>query len=69
MRQTEGVNQARKNKHFNWEERIQIGTLQREGLFTARIGKRLSRPARTVLPHRSTDRTARRTVPTAGTQY
>ena len=48
MRQTEGVNQTRKDKHLNWEERIQIETLQREGLSKAQIGTRLGRPARTI---------------------
>ena len=48
MRQPEGTNQTRKDKHLNWEERIQIETLQREGLSTAQIGKRLGRPERTI---------------------
>ena len=48
MRQTEGVNQTRKDKHLNWEERIQIETLQREGLSKDQIGTRLGRPARTI---------------------
>ena len=48
MRQTEGINQTRKDKHLNWEERIQIETLQREGLSKAQIGKRLGRPERTI---------------------
>ena len=48
MRQTEGINQTRKGKHLKWEERIQIETLQREGLSSKDIGKRLGRPARTV---------------------
>ncbi len=48
MRQTEGINQARKDKHLNWEERIQIETLQREGFSKTQIGKRLGRPARTI---------------------
>ena len=48
MRQTKGINQARKDKHLNWEERIQIETLQREGLSKAQIGKRLGRPVRTI---------------------
>lgn len=38
----------RRNKHVNWEERIQIETLQREGLSNAQIGERIGRPARTV---------------------
>ena len=38
----------RRNKHLNWEERIQIETLQREGLSNAQIGERLARPARTI---------------------
>lgn len=48
MRQPEGINQTRKDKHLNWEERIQIETLQREGLSKAQIGQRLGRPARTI---------------------
>ncbi|MEE9358729.1 MAG: helix-turn-helix domain-containing protein [Sedimenticolaceae bacterium] len=48
MRQTEGINQTRKDKLLNWEERIQIETLQRVGLSTAQIGMRLGRPARTI---------------------
>ena len=48
MRQIEGINQTRKGKHLNWEERIQIETLQREGLSKAQIGKRLGRSARTI---------------------
>ena len=48
MRQTEGINQARKGKHLNWEERIQIETLQREGFSPEDIGRRLGRPARTI---------------------
>jgi len=48
MRQTEGINQARKDKHLNWEERIQIETLQREGYSGKDIGGRIGRPARTI---------------------
>ena len=48
MRQTEGINQTRKDKHLKWEERIQIETLQREGLSPKDIGNRLGRPARTI---------------------
>ena len=48
MRQTEGINQARKDKHLNWEERIQIETLQREGYSGKGIGGRIGRPARTI---------------------
>jgi IS30 family transposase len=48
MRQTEGINHTRKDKHLNWEERIQIETLQREGLSKAQIGTRIGRPARTI---------------------
>lgn len=48
MRQTEGINRTRKDKHLNWEERIQIETLQREGLSKALIGQRIGRPARTI---------------------
>ncbi len=48
MRQTEGINQARKDKHLNWEERIQIETLQREGYSGKDIGERMGRPGRTI---------------------
>ena len=48
MRQTEGINQARKDKHLNWEERIQVETLQREGYSGKDIGRRIGRPARTI---------------------
>ena len=48
MRQTKDINQTRKDKHLNWEERIQIETLQREGFSKAQIGMRLGRPARTI---------------------
>jgi len=48
MRQTEGINQIRKDKHLNWEERIQIETLQREGYSGKGIGGRIGRPARTI---------------------
>lgn len=48
MRQIEGNNHPRKGKHLNWEERIQIETLQRAGYSPARIGQTLNRPARTI---------------------
>ena len=48
MRQTEGIKQTRKGKHLNWEERIQIETLQREGYSEKDIGDRIGRPARTI---------------------
>ena len=48
MRQTEGINQSRKDKHLNWEERIQIEILQREGYSGKGIGGRIGRPARTI---------------------
>lgn len=48
MGHKEGSRNDRRNKHLNWEERIQIETLQREGLSSARIGERIGRPARTV---------------------
>jgi IS30 family transposase len=48
MRRTEGINQTRKGKHLNWEERIQIETLQREGYLEKDIGERIGRPARTI---------------------
>jgi len=48
MRQVEGSNHLRRDKHLSWEERIQIETLQREGLSKAQIGQRIGRPARTI---------------------
>lgn len=48
MGQEEGSRNARRNKHLNWQERIQIETLQREGFSNARIGERIGRSARTV---------------------
>lgn len=48
MGQTEDTNRTRKDKHLNWEERIQIETLQREGLSNAQIGMRINRSARTI---------------------
>lgn len=48
MGQEEGSKNGRRNKHLNWEERIQIETLQREGLSSALIGERIGRPARTI---------------------
>ena len=47
MRHSEGNRQQRKGTHLNWEERIQIETLQRVGLSTIEIGERIGRPART----------------------
>ena len=49
MRRTEGINQTRKGKHLNWEERIQIETLQRERFTEEDIGERLGRSARTII--------------------
>lgn len=48
MRQADGIKDLKKGKHLNWEERIQIETLQREGHAPESIGKRLGRPARTI---------------------
>jgi len=48
MKRIEDSNYTRKYKHLGWEERIQIETLQREGLSTTLIGKRLQRSARTI---------------------
>ncbi len=48
MRQIEGNNHSRKGKHLNWEERIQIETLQRAGHSATQIGQTLNRPARTI---------------------
>ncbi len=49
MRPVEKPNRkSRKGKHLNWEERIQIETLQREGFSSALIADRLDRPARTI---------------------
>lgn len=44
----EGSRNGRRNKHVNWEERIQIETLQREGYSPNEIGERIGRPGRTV---------------------
>jgi IS30 family transposase len=44
----EGSKKERRNKHVNWEERIQIETLQREGCSPNGIGERIGRPGRTV---------------------
>jgi IS30 family transposase len=44
----EGSKPSRKGKHVNWEERIQIETLHREGFSSTQIGERLDRPARTI---------------------
>lgn len=48
MRQIETNKQGRKGKHLNWEERIQIETLQREGFSSKLIGEKIARPERTV---------------------
>jgi IS30 family transposase len=48
MGQEDGSNHSRKGKHLNWEERIQIETLWREGLSSGDIGRRLGRPERTI---------------------
>jgi IS30 family transposase len=48
MRQREGNRQQRKGKHLNWEERIQIETLHRQGLSPTEIGAFLTRPERTI---------------------
>jgi IS30 family transposase len=48
MGQVESSSHSRKGKHLNWEERIQIETLQREGLSSEDIGRRLGRPPRTI---------------------
>lgn len=48
MGQVEGIRNDRRNKHVNWDERIQIETLQREGFSSAQIGIRLGRPAKTI---------------------
>ena len=48
MGQRKGSNNDRRNKHLNWEERIQIETLQREGFSEKAIGERVGRPARTI---------------------
>ncbi len=48
MRQLDGSKQTRKGKHLNWEERIQIETLWRQGLSAKQIGTVLNRPERTI---------------------
>ena len=48
MRQNEGSRKQRKGKHLNWEERIQIETLQRAGYSKKEIGERIGRPTRTI---------------------
>jgi len=48
MRQIEATKQERKGKHLNWEERIQIETLQREDFSPRAIGEKIARPERTV---------------------
>ena len=48
MRQVEGSNHSRKDKHLNWEERIQIETLQRMGYSAKGIGESFGRPDRTI---------------------
>ena len=48
MGQAKDSRNHRRNKHVNWEERLRIETLHREGLSAARIGERLGRPAITI---------------------
>lgn len=48
MRQEEGSRNGRRNKHLNWEERIQIETLQRAGFSKKAIGERIGRSTRTI---------------------
>jgi len=48
MKQIEASRPSRKGKHLNWEERIQIETLQRQGLSSKEIGIDLNRPERTM---------------------
>jgi IS30 family transposase len=48
MRQIEASRQTRKGKHLNWEERIQIETLHRQGVSSEKIGLYLGRPVRTI---------------------
>lgn len=48
MGQIEGSKKNRRNKHLNWEERIQIETLQREGYSARLIGERIGRSERTI---------------------
>lgn len=48
MRQIEASRPSRKGKHLNWEERIQVETLQRQGLSSKEIGNDLNRPERTI---------------------
>lgn len=48
MEQAEGSRNDRRNKHLNWEERIQIETLQREEYSEAAIAERMGRSARTI---------------------
>lgn len=48
MRQIEATKQGRKGKHLNWEERIQIETLQREDFSPKVIGEKMARSERTV---------------------
>lgn len=48
MGQKESSNNDRKGKHLNWEERIQIETLHREGFSEKDIGERMGRPERTI---------------------
>ena len=48
MRQIEVSRQVRKGKHLNWEERIQIETLWREGFTPKIIGEKIDRPQRTI---------------------
>lgn len=48
MGQEDGSKHSKRGKHLNWEERIRIETLQREGFSSAEIGRRLDRPERTI---------------------
>ena len=48
MRQKESNNYSRKDKHLNWEERIQIEVLHREGFSARKIAERLTRSDRTI---------------------
>ena len=48
MRLIEPIRQSRKNKHLNWEERIQVETLHREGHSPKTIGEKIGRPDRTI---------------------
>lgn len=48
MGQEKSSRNDRRNKHLNWEERIQIETLQRAGHSAREIGEHLGRPERTI---------------------